>query len=56
MRLFVDFFFVILFFVLVAAWLLAWGMYHVAGGGIHLLLIIAVVSLIAHFMRGRHTV
>jgi hypothetical protein len=45
--------FVILFVVLVAAWLLGWGAFHVAGGLIHLLLIVAVVSLIVHFVRGR---
>lgn len=56
MRLITDFFFVILFFILVAGWLLAWGMYHVAGGAIHLLLIIAVISLLVHFMRGRRAV
>jgi hypothetical protein len=56
MRLITDFFFLIVFFVLVVGWLLAWGAYHIAGGGIHLLLIIAVISLIVHFVRGRRTV
>ncbi|MGD0460781.1 MAG: lmo0937 family membrane protein [Terriglobia bacterium] len=27
--------------------------FHVAGGLIHLLLIVAVISLIVHFVRGR---
>jgi Family of unknown function (DUF5670) len=27
--------------------------FHVAGGLIHLLLVIAVISLIVHFVRGR---
>ncbi len=56
MRLLADFFFLILFFVLLVGWLLAWMTYHVAGAGIHLLLVIAVISLIVHFVRGRSTV
>jgi len=39
--------------VLVAAWLLGWVGFHVAGGLIHLLLIVAIVALILHFVRGR---
>jgi len=42
-----------LFGVLLWAWLLGWGAFHVAGGLIHLLLIVAVISLIVHFVRGR---
>lgn len=45
--------FLILFIVLLVAWLLGWGAFHVAGGLIHLLLVIAVISLIVHFVRGR---
>ena len=45
--------FLILFFVLLVAWLLGWAAFHVAGGLIHLLLIVAVISLIVHFARGR---
>jgi uncharacterized membrane protein (DUF485 family) len=56
MRLIGDFFFLILFFVLLVGWLLAWMTYHVAGAAIHLLLVIAVISLIIHFFRGRRTV
>ena len=56
MRLIADFFFLMLFFVLIVAWLLAWGAYHVAVGGIHLLLIIAVISIIVHFVRGSRAV
>jgi hypothetical protein len=53
MRLIGDFIFLVLFFVLVVGWLLAWAAFHVAGGGIHLLLILALIFLIAHFFRGR---
>jgi hypothetical protein len=45
--------FLALFVVLVVAWLLGWVAFHVAGGLIHLLLIVAVISLLVHFVRGR---
>ncbi len=47
--------FLILCSVLVVAWLLGWGAFHVAGGLIHLLLVVAVIFLILHFVRGRTT-
>ena len=53
MRIIADFIFLILFFVLLIGWLVAWAAYHVAGGMVHLLLIIAVIALILHFVRGR---
>jgi hypothetical protein len=34
------------------AWLLGFAAFHVAGGLIHLLLIVAVISLVLHFVRG----
>jgi hypothetical protein len=43
----------LLFAVLVVAWLLGWGAFHVAGSLIHLLLIVAVVFLVLHFVRRR---
>jgi Family of unknown function (DUF5670) len=45
--------FLILCIVLLVAWLLGWGAFHVAGGLIHLLLIVAVIALVVHFVRGR---
>jgi len=45
--------FMILFVVLLVAWLLGLGVFHVAGVFIHILLILAVISLIMHFVRGR---
>jgi hypothetical protein len=42
--------FPILFVVLLLAWLSA---FHVAGGLIHLLIILAAISLILHFVRSR---
>jgi uncharacterized membrane protein (DUF485 family) len=53
MRLITDFIFLVLFFVFLIGWLLAWAAFHVAGGMIHLLIVIAVIFLIVHFVRGR---
>jgi len=43
--------------VLLVMWALGFGVFHVAGGLIHLLLIIALISVIAHFVTrgGRRT-
>jgi uncharacterized membrane protein YtjA (UPF0391 family) len=38
------------------AWLLGWGVFHVAGGLIHLLLVIALVVFLINFITGRRTV
>jgi hypothetical protein len=48
-----DFLFLILFFVLLGVWATAWMAFHVAGGMIHLLLIIAIISLVIHLFRGK---
>jgi hypothetical protein len=56
MRILTDFIFLILFFVLLIIWLVSWAALHVAGGFIHLLIVIAVISLIIHFVRGRRSV
>jgi hypothetical protein len=45
--------FFILFIVLFVAWFLGWTVFHVTGGLIHILLVVAVISLIVHFARGR---
>jgi hypothetical protein len=39
--------------ILLVMWMLGFFAFHVAGGLIHLLLIIAVISLVFHFIRGR---
>ena len=44
--------FTILFAVLVIAWLLGLTVFHVAGGLIHILLVLAVVALVLHLIRG----
>jgi hypothetical protein len=41
---------------LVVAWLLGWGVFHVAGSLIHLLLVVAVVVFLFNFISGRRTV
>jgi hypothetical protein len=45
--------FLVLFAVLLVMWLLGFAAFHVAGGLIHILLLIAVISLVMHFVRGR---
>jgi len=42
--------------ILVVLWLLGFFAFHVAGGLIHLLLVIAVIMVIMHFVTGRRTV
>lgn len=42
--------------ILFIVWILGLTAFHVAGGFIHLLLILAVISLIMHFVRGRSAV
>jgi hypothetical protein len=56
MRFIADSIFLMLFLVLGICWLVAWAAFHVAGGAIHLLLILAVIFLIVHFVRGRQAV
>jgi len=48
--------FLILFLVLLVMWILGFAAFHVAGGLIHLLLILAVISIILHFVSGRSAV
>jgi len=47
--------FITLFFILLVMWLLGFFAFHVAGGLIHLLLILALISLVVHFFRGHST-
>ena len=53
MRLITDFLFLIFFFLLLGAWLILWLAFHIAGGLIHILLVVAVIALILHLVRGR---
>jgi hypothetical protein len=45
--------FMILFIVLLLAWLLGWTIFHVSSLFIHLLLFMGMISLIMHFVRGQ---
>ena len=44
-----------IFAILVILWLLGWG-FHVAGGLIHLLLVVALVVLVINLLSGRRAV
>jgi hypothetical protein len=46
----------ILAVVLLVAWLLGITALHVTGGFIHLLVVLAVISFVMHFVRGRSAV
>jgi Family of unknown function (DUF5670) len=48
--------FLVLFFILLVAWLMGFVAFHVAGGLIHLLLLIAVIALVMHLVTGRTAV
>jgi uncharacterized membrane protein YtjA (UPF0391 family) len=42
--------------ILIVAWLLGWGVFHVAGGLIHILLVIAVIVFLVNLISGRRAV
>jgi hypothetical protein len=44
--------FLILFMALVVVWFLSWVAFHVTSALIHLLLILGLISLVVHFVRG----
>jgi len=48
--------FLAIFMILLVMWLLGLVAFHVTGGLIHLLLIVAVISLVLHLFRGRSAV
>ena len=43
--------FLALFVALLIMWLMGFFAFHIAGGLIHILLIVAVISLVVHFVR-----
>jgi hypothetical protein len=53
MRVISDFLFLILFFMLIGVWLVMWIGFHLVGGAIHLLLVIAAIALLLHLFRRR---
>jgi hypothetical protein len=44
--------FIILAIILALAWIFGFTVYHVASAGIHLLLLLAIVAIVLHFVRG----
>jgi membrane-bound ClpP family serine protease len=42
--------------ILVVLWLLGFLAFHVAGGLIHILLVVAVIMVVLHFVRGSRAV
>jgi hypothetical protein len=48
--------FAILAIIFLVAWALGFAVFHVAGGMIHLLLVIALISFVWHLFSGRRTV
>jgi hypothetical protein len=46
--------FIALFIILLLLWIFGFTAMHVAGFAIHLLLILAIISLIIHFVRPHH--
>jgi Family of unknown function (DUF5670) len=46
--------YIVAFIILMVAWISACIGFHVTGGLIHILLVFAAVSLVLHFIRGRH--
>jgi hypothetical protein len=42
--------------ILLIAWVLGFGVFHVAGGLIHLLLVLAVIAFIYNLVTGRRAV
>jgi hypothetical protein len=51
-----GFFMLWLAIVLLVAWVLGWAVFHVAGGLIHLLLVVAVVVFLFNLFTGRRRV
>ena len=39
--------------ILVVLWLMGFVVFHAAGGLIHILLLLALISIVVHFVRGR---
>jgi Family of unknown function (DUF5670) len=44
--------FTILFIILLIAWLMGFAVFHVSSALIHILLVVALISLVLHFVRG----
>ena len=42
--------------ILALAWIAGFGVFHVASAAIHVLVVLAVVSVVAHIVRGRRVI
>jgi hypothetical protein len=42
--------------VLLLMWILGFAAFHITAGFIHILLVLAVISVVIHFLRGRSSV
>jgi hypothetical protein len=42
--------------ILLVAWLLGFVVFHAAGGLIHLLLVVALIAIVWHFVKGRRPI
>jgi hypothetical protein len=43
----------VLAIILAVAWILGFTVFHVASGAIHILLLLAVIGIVVHLIRGR---
>jgi hypothetical protein len=39
--------------ILLIAWITGFGVFHVASAAIHVLIVLAIISILLHFIRGR---
>jgi hypothetical protein len=42
--------------ILALAWVAGFGVFHVASAAIHVLIVLALISVVVHFVRGRRVV
>jgi hypothetical protein len=47
--------FVIIAVLLAIAWVMGFTVFHVTSAAIHLLILLAIISVVVHFVRGRST-
>jgi hypothetical protein len=45
--------FIALAVILGLAWMLGFGVFHVASAAVHVLVVLAIVSVVLHFVRGQ---
>ena len=50
------FLFLIVAFLFFIIWVVSYLAFHIAGGLIHILLVVALIALVMHFFRGRTSV